>query len=278
MIYLSVNNRKFPISIGQFPNHESFVDVPKDFFNAIMSANALVNIHFKYEGDTELFTLQMLKDFLDNLGVETALNMPYVPYSRMDRQENCRLFSLKSFAKFINGMNFKYVEIAEPHSDVTPALFDRVLVKDMTVQITDVLFASGIHNRKNTYIVYPDAGAQKRYMNKTKVTQFITANKHRDFNSGRITHFTLEAPKDMPISFDAIIMDDLSSKGYTFLFAAKALKDLGAEKISLVVTHCENTILEGEIPKSDLIDGVYTTDSIYSGNDPKIHVVHNFFD
>ena len=43
---------------------------------------------------------------------------------------------------------------------------------------------------------------------------------------------------------------------------ASQLKKLGAKSVSLVVTHCENTIFDGDIFKTDLIDKVITSDSI----------------
>ena len=65
---------------------------------------------------------------------------------------------------------------------------------------------------------------------------------------------------------DYLIMDDICSKGGTFLYAAKALKEYGAADIYLYVTHCEKTILQGEMINSGLIKKIYTTNSIYRDN------------
>ena len=51
------------------------------------------------------------------------------------------------------------------------------------------------------------------------------------------------------------------------MLSAEKLKELGAGNIDLIVTHCEKTILDGDIPKSDLINKVITTDSIISRDD-----------
>lgn len=53
----------------------------------------------------------------------------------------------------------------------------------------------------------------------------------------------------------------------------KKLKELGAEKVFLYVTHCENTILEGEVLSSGLIEKVYTTDSLLTTTHEKIEVM-----
>lgn len=62
-------------------------------------------------------------------------------------------------------------------------------------------------------------------------------------------------------------------RGGRFLHSARKLKELGANKIYLYITHCENTILEGELLTSGLIEKVYTTDSIFTKEHEKIEVI-----
>ena len=57
------------------------------------------------------------------------------------------------------------------------------------------------------------------------------------------------------------------------MMAAQELKRLGVRNIYLYITHCENNIFNGEILNSDLIKYVYTTNSIYRGNNKKIKIV-----
>ncbi|NRT27906.1 phosphoribosylpyrophosphate synthetase [Clostridium beijerinckii] len=47
---------------------------------------------------------------------------------------------------------------------------------------------------------------------------------------------------------------------------------MGATEIYLVVTHCEDTIFDGEILKTDLITKVFTTNSILSKEHEKIEI------
>ena len=67
-------------------------------------------------------------------------------------------------------------------------------------------------------------------------------------------------------------MDDISSRGGTFYFSAKKLKELGAKEIYLYISHCENTILEGEVLSSGLIKKVFTTNSIFTKQDERVEV------
>ena len=72
-----------------------------------------------------------------------------------------------------------------------------------------------------------------------------------------------------------LIVDDICSRGGTFYHSAKKLKELGAKEIYLYISHCENTILEGEVLSSGLIEKVFTTDSLLTGEDERIEVIVN---
>jgi ribose-phosphate pyrophosphokinase len=63
------------------------------------------------------------------------------------------------------------------------------------------------------------------------------------------------------------------SRGGTFFHSAKKLKEMGAAEIYLYITHCENTILEGEVLTSGLVEKVYTTKSIFTKKHEKIEVL-----
>ena len=77
-------------------------------------------------------------------------------------------------------------------------------------------------------------------------------------------------------SFDVLIVDDICSKGGTFYHSAKKLKALGAKNIYLYITHCENTILEGDLINSGLIKEIYTTDTIFTKKHDLIKVLTEF--
>ena len=71
-------------------------------------------------------------------------------------------------------------------------------------------------------------------------------------------------------------MEDICFCCGTFYYAAQKLKELGAKDIYLWVSHCENTILDGELIKSGLLKRIYTTDSIYTVKHDLIEVVSNY--
>lgn len=262
MLYL--NNQI--VEVKKFPNGEALMS--SDSFRLKDSEN---EIKLNFQGDEDITHLFFLKNHLDNLGVNCNLVIPYMPYSRMDRTEGITVFTLKYFCKLINSLDFCRVVIYEPHSDVSVALLDRVQVIDMSKTLTERALREISNNDENVYLVYPDAGAAKRYGKQIAYEKILTASKERDFKTGFIKNLNINESVEEK-SFKAVIVDDLCSKGGTFIYTAVKLKVLGASEIYLVVTHCENTIFEGEILKNDLITKVYTTDSILSNEHEKIEV------
>lgn len=281
------------VSFEKFPNNESFADMKMDY-QPFEKDNVIV---FKFEGDEEIFYLSCVKDFVDTHWPNKPchLEMPYIPYSRMDRQEEKRLFTLKTFAKIINSMNFASVTVMEPHSEVSVALIDRVKVVNKSAELAleamrDVLGLTGSawfqpsygYNEKvselsfnlegllglaeieGVYLVYPDAGAEKRYRKQIKYSKVLTCSKDRDFNTGKINSIIVNGGDKAQDCKIAIIVDDLSSRGGTFSGSAAELRKVlpNLETVILCVTHCENTIYSGTVLSGTDIDKVYTTNSI----------------
>ena len=292
----------FEIDFKEFPNGESFADISEsiipyegDVIRDSFTGNYIYKsgynkIHLKFENDKDIFHLMCIKDYVDTKwsNLPCILEMPYIPYSRMDRQEEKRLFTLKTFANLINSMNFTYVKVMEPHSEVSVALIDRVKIENKSADLAlkamrDILglqgscwFDSnsldddynlyGLYKRARKagiYFVYPDAGAEKRYRKQIKYDKVLTCNKDRDFNTGRINSIEINSADKVNDCKIAIIVDDLSSKGTTFKMTAEVLrKRLNVEVVILCVTHCENTIYDGNVLYGNDIDKVYTTNSI----------------
>ena len=96
--------------------------------------------------------------------------------------------------------------------------------------------------------------------------------KKRNWETGKIEGLDVAGSVDKIAGKDILIVDDICSRGGTFYHSAKKLKELGANKIYLYVTHCENTILEGDLLTSGLIEKVYTTNSIFTKEHEMIEV------
>lgn len=223
----------------------------------------------KFIDDSDITHLIFLKEYLNEKNLNASLVIPYLPYSRMDRTEGVTLFTLKYFCKIINSLGFERVTVYEPHSDVSVALLDRVIVENMSSKIAMKVINE--IDSENLYIVYPDAGAEKRYSKQIPYEKILTCSKERDFKTGRIKRLDING--EIYGEFDAVIVDDLCSRGGTFMLTANKLKEKGARNIYLVVTHCEDTIFHGDILEADFIKKIYTTDSILSKNHEKIDII-----
>ena len=230
----------------------------ENIYDSIDCINQAINkITWLYDNDSELFTLQCLVDHIREYRPRNLiyLEMPYIPNARQDRKVSNRLFTLKTFAKIINAMNFDKVIVLDPHSDVSCALLDKLEVNYDVAWYWDERF-----NVNDDFVyMFPDNGAAKKYSEKLlrKPTNYIIGNKHRN-SEGRIESY--ELINFQPGIEKVVIVDDICSYGGTFVAAAKALREQGVKQIDLVISHCEPNIFKGDV--FDYIDHVYTTDSI----------------
>lgn len=253
-----------PIDFSLFPNGEIKI-APIEVFEG-----APIFVELVYENSMDIVNLIFVKKYLDNTYPLThvILKMDYIPYSRMDRQTKNQMFTGKYFAEFINSLNFDVVQVFDPHSNVVVGILNKVVETELENPIRAIIDEEDID-----VIFYPDNGANKKYseiFTDISIPQ-IYGNKHRDLDTGAITDYNVYC--DMDLSGKTIlIVDDLCVKGYTTLFAAKKLKELGAERVVFYCSHCENAIHEGELLITNYVDKIYTTNSLVFEKHPKITV------
>lgn len=247
---IKLNSRVVDFTV--FPNGETKLD------NTDLLIYPYNEILFKYENDGDLVRLMFLKKYLDSSKVAVELVITYLPYSRMDRSENDSPFTLKYVAEFINSMSFNSVTLVEPHSDVSPALINNCIVKYINFNLLPLVVEKVGFNSEQDYIMFPDAGAGKRY-SKMKFRNVVVGNKERDFETGKINGLTLHGDFK-GTGKKVIIVDDLTSFGGTFIKSAEALRSKGFEKVYLLVAHAENSIFKGSL--FEHVDKVFTTDSL----------------
>ena len=236
-------------------------------------------IKWNYENNEELVVLIFFTKHLRRIGFNhIELKMPYIPNARQDRvKSNKDVFTLKYFAEIINYLNFDKVTVLDPHSSVSEALFNNLKIEtpyDYIKTAFDSINEKCVVSEENPLIVfYPDEGAMKRYSDLFALP-YAFGIKKRDWNTGKILGLEVSGATDKIKGNRVIIVDDICSRGGTFYHSAKKLKELGAKEIYLYVSHCENTILDGDLIHSNLIETVYTTDSIFTKKHEKIEVIH----
>lgn len=251
------------INDKQFPNGElNFLEIEE----AIKARKGYRKNHFilKYEDDKDLMALHFAKKQVDLRTSDiSTLSIAYMPYSRMDRAETFTVpFMLKYVCDFINDLKFQKVYVHEAHSAVTLHLLNDVEAIYDNIGFLQSIKSKENFNAKQDYIVFPDYGAFERYNGKIRSENMLFGEKTRDFTTGNITGLTLkgDAKKIVHNESKAIIVDDLSSYGGTFVRTAKELYALGFKEVILLVCHAENSIFKGELFNS--LDRVYASDSM----------------
>lgn len=172
--------------------------------------------------------------------IKVSLALPYMPHARYDRfmgEDDAHM--LKLFAKQLNALEFSEIMVCDPHSSVTEALVDNIVVAEQ-----HVLFNRMVQNRiisvdDYDYIVAPDMGAVKKAQ---KIADrhnlpLVVLNKVRDLKTGNITGMEILGKMFFSIKDTLLIVDDLCDGGRTFIETAKHLKMCGAGEVDLYVTH-----------------------------------------
>ena len=263
---IRINGKVIPIN--KFPDGTLLIKENPDYDRAAIAWN--------FENNEELVAITYLTHHLRANGVQSiSLFMPYIPNARQDRVKSDEdVFTLKYFAWVINSLGFDKVRVLDPHSSVAEALIDRieVLTPAMFVDTTIRSIYQGYEVDGSILAFYPDEGAMKRYSGMVKMP-YAFGIKDRDWSSGQIKGLSVCDCGQSIKGKTVLIIDDISSRGGTFYHSAKKLKELGADKVFLYVTHCENTILEGEVLTSGLIEKVFTTSSLLTKKHEKIEVI-----
>jgi len=226
-----------------------------------------ISIHAFLHNANDIMELLLVKNAVDQIphyrkkGV--ILNMPYIPYARQDRVCNPgEALSIKVFCDLINNMNFDKVIVADPHSDVAPALLNNCVVISQQEILQKFEGLKNKFSKKEITLVSPDAGAEKKIL---KVAQhfggleILHATKIRDTTNGQITSTELIAPFVIGDK-DFLIVDDICDGGMTFIKLAEEIKKFQPKSISLYVTH--GIFSKGYLPLLEAgISEIYTTDS-----------------
>ena len=273
---LFVNGVAVPLTVASFPAGETRLQIdPEDSWAHLNSGHASVVVRLAYENDQDLMNLMFLVDAVRRRwpreSTEIHLTMLYMPYARQDRVCNKgESLSIAVIARLINSLHFSKVTCINPHSEVTPALFDRLEVIDLNAAAWRLV---GLLVRKDTYLVSPDAGANKKVFDYAKHFGFmnvIRADKTRDVATGAITGTKVFSEGPVPAGVNFLILDDICDGGRTFIELSIALRaqypDHG--KIMLYVSHA--IMSKGIAVVADHFDVIYTSNKMTTEQHEKL--------
>lgn len=277
-------------TFATFPDGEVNVKFQPSLEQTLRFGTARVN--FKFQSNDEILKLGLIINLLETYeGVtDVHVNIPFMPYSRMDRHEAGyhNPFSLAVVLNILKG----YGESARfPVMYETSDVHNKVVFTELTTDVDDsVTFMNSIPvkghvqafakdnqlNVDDILVVFPDKGAKARYdtVDFTDMPTPIVGSKTRDFDTHAITGYTLEAPIPEHVKH-IVILDDVVSYGGTFIKLIKAIRDKTDLPISIITSHAENALWRGDL----LAEGVpvYTTHSLNDHTATEHGLVH-FFD
>lgn len=181
----------------------------------------------------DMFQIAMWKDYINRTAkdTKTVLILPYVPGARADRGEP---FGLEVYVNFLNGLKIDHTIIFDPHSQTTPFMMNA----DLSVLYPEDFFAQSFIKSKFSHytgIIAPDKGAVLRASGVARVLDIpvYTAEKTRDFNTGKLTGFKLDG---LPADGTYLIVDDICDRGGTFNGLAQAI-GIPKDRLDLYVSH-----------------------------------------
>lgn len=213
----------------------------------------------------DLFVLQSIVDvYLYNRKPLLSITIPCFFGQRSDvRFGENQSFDLGNICDFINQMDIPTIKILDPHSTVLTGII-KGAVKISSFEYVKTVLTDINGYLGNTVLVSPDAGAYKKVFKYAEDLNFpvVAANKFRDLQ-GKITLNILGDVKGK----NCLIVDDLLDGGYTFHLLGKELKEQGAEKVYLYISHA---YFNKGVDFTPYIDHFYCTDSVKEINHPKI--------
>jgi ribose-phosphate pyrophosphokinase len=221
--------------ISKFPDGQQ--DIIIEGIPHFGSHDATLTIISRFNSWRDLELIVCAKKALDGLGVpKVALYIPYLLGARSDRKfvTGGNSYLVNVVAPVLNDLEFCHIEVLDVHSDVAAACIKNLIVKN-NFNLVDFVYSktANIHA-----IISPDAGAYKKVYDVARefeIPNIITAMKHRDLESGKVTHTEISIPHGMNTF---LIVDDICDGGRTFIELAKVIKEKVPESILILcVTH-----------------------------------------
>lgn len=260
--------------VSKFPDGQQTIDIETSR-NFLQGEDIKLMARISTFRDLELIIAA--NQALRELAVSTvSLYVPYFMGARSDRkfQEGGVNYLKHVICPVINSQNFNTVIVLDPHSDVLEACLNPYDKVNNFAVVKSSL--EDIDNRNNAQdrivLVSPDGGALKKIYDVAeyfKIPNIITAMKHRDIRTGKITHTEVPDLSEYSEDHKFVIVDDICDGGRTFIELAKAIQNQKPDaKIYLIVTH--GIFSAGLYELSKWFEKIYTTNS-YSDFDVESH-------
>jgi ribose-phosphate pyrophosphokinase len=240
---------------------------PKAYYSIVVETSTPVD-NYLWE---ILQTVDAVEQTFGKVFNRKYLYLPYLPHGRADRVfEHGNGFPLQLFLETVSWM-FDGIFLTDPHSDFYKK-YDNNLVNgkracfEVKTQHQCFIEVAGREIQSGDVLIAPDEGSlskiyklQQALDNRTIATFIVEAGKKRDVETGRVVETTL--PDEVNLKGKVCwIVDDICDAGGTFIPLAKLLKERGAHKVNLYVTHFIGA--KGLDLFKGVIDNIYTYQTV----------------
>lgn len=227
-----------------------------------------VSLDARVRNSSDFLRLLAVTEVLRAQQAKIHLFLPYVPGARSDRREPGCSVGAKLYAELLSAQGYASITILEPHSPVVASLLrPEPIIRDISEELRVFLFG-GLLGKAGTYLLSPDAGADKRvnayaeYLAEPALP-VVHATKRRDPATGTLSKFDLA-----PIPEDCsrlLVVDDICDGGGTFLGLAKEIwAQVGRGSLALELFVAHGIFSKGVGPLLDVgYSRIGTTDSFY---------------
>lgn len=272
-LYYTTDRAKISIDVMKFPGGEVGVNVNQPGNTPLREFNGSITAHIRNSDD--LMALILATDALKRAypGATWTLVLPYIPYARQDRVCNAgEALSVRVFADLINAQGYASVVIFDAHSPVSVACLDRAY----NIEQFDIFAPRHPSLWNNVTIVAPDQGATKKceaFAKRVNAKAVVTCHKTRELSTGKITGMSFVGSPDLDHE-RLVVLDDICDGGRTFIELANLIKESCVSqpsRLELMVTH--GIFSRGVDIVAAHYDMIYTTDSYYNQDHPKVKVI-----
>ena len=223
-----------PVDLKIFPDGESKIivrKVEKDYCIIVQSIYPPTDRHL-------LQALMMIKRCSDNGSANVWAIMPYMAYSRQDREFlDGEVISTALVAKLVETVGTKRLITVDIHS---PASLSYFSIDTQNISAVGLLaeYAANKIKLNAPIVVSPDLGGAKRAVEFARIlgTDMVALTKSRDKDTAQVFIEEKELNSNV-VGRDLILLDDMISTGESIVEACRFLSRYSPNKIYAMCTH-----------------------------------------
>jgi len=217
-----------------FPDGERYVRIPEDC--SLKGERAVVVQSMYPNQDSMMVEALLAADALKGVtGLEPIAVVPYLAYARQDRVFlSGEAVSVRAVLRALHSAGYGGLVVLDVHKEDSLKHFRGTSVNVLPVN-TLAKALKGVVERP--LVISPDKGAARRAeaLSRALGTEYRIVEKFRDRFTGEIRHRFAPMPEIR--GRDVIVVDDIVSTGGTMASVVSFLREQGARKVFVAVSH-----------------------------------------